>query len=325
MVKQLAENLYTFPIRLPNSPLKWLNCYVVRGGPGERDLLVDSGFDKPACRADLFAGMEELGLRPENTDVFFTHVHVDHTGNGMALARRGCRILMGRTDYAVLCDSPWSRQIWHMEMDGMPRGEVERLVQINKSSGIDVMYFPAEVLDAGEELAYGGYRFRCLLLPGHTAGHMCLYDRERSVLLLGDMVLFDITPNITNSGMDGLDNLGMYLDSLERLSAYPARLALPGHRNWGRVSLDERIEELKRHHALRLSEAEQIVERHPGISAYETASRMKWQIKAGRWEEFPISQKQFATGEANAHLIHLVQLGRLRRQEDEKGFITYWK
>ncbi len=325
MVRKIAENLYSFPIRLPNSPLKWLNCYVVKGGPGERSLLVDSGFNNPVCRENLFAGMEELGLRPEDTDVFFSHVHVDHTGNGVALSGLGCRIFMGRTDYGVLCASPWSRQIWHMAMDGMPQKEVEQVSQANKRAGIDTMFFPATEMDEGDVLAYGGYRFRCLLMPGHTAGHMCLYDRERSVLLLGDMVLFDITPNITNSGLDGLDNLGMYLESLDRLEQFPAELALPGHRNWGQISLPERIEQLRRHHARRLEEAERIVEEHPGVSAYGAASRMTWQIKAGCWDKFPVSQKQFATGEANAHLIHLVELGVLRREVDGQGYIRYWK
>ncbi len=325
MVRKIADNLYSFPVRLPKSPLRWLNCYVVKGGAGERSLLVDTGFNNAVSKADLLAGMAELNLHPEDTDVFFTHLHWDHTGNGTALAELGCRLFMSRTDYAVLLTAPWRRQLWHMAMDGIPKAEVEQLVQDSLSSGIDIPAFPVTPVEEGDELGYGGYRFRCLLMPGHTTGHMCLYDRERSVMLLGDMVLFDITPNITNSGMSDLDNLGLYLDSLKRLADYPAELALPGHRNWGRVSLEQRIAELERHHELRLNEAERIVERHPGISAYETASHMSWQIKAGRWEEFPLNQKQFATGEANAHLIHLAKLGRIRRHEDETGFITYWK
>jgi len=40
-------------------------------------------------------------------------------------------------------------------------------------------------------------------------------------------------------------------------------------------------------------------------TAYQVASRMAWNIDCARWEDFPIPQKWFATGEALAHLLHL--------------------
>ena len=47
-------------------------------------------------------------------------------------------------------------------------------------------------------------------------------------MLLGDHVLFDITPNITD-WWDVPDSLGDYLRSLDKLVAYPVTLPLPGH------------------------------------------------------------------------------------------------
>lgn len=89
MIKKLAENLYSFRIGLPKSPLGWLNCYVVRGTKGGRDLLVDTGFNTPQCLKDLKEGMEELNMQAENTDVFFTHSHFDHIGNAGNLEEKG--------------------------------------------------------------------------------------------------------------------------------------------------------------------------------------------------------------------------------------------
>lgn len=51
-------------------------------------------------------------------------------------------------------------------------------------------------------------------------------------MLLGDHVLFDITPNITD-WWDVPDSLGNYLRSLDKLEAYPVTLPLPGHRQAG--------------------------------------------------------------------------------------------
>ena len=325
MVEKLANNLYTFKIRLPRNPLQWLNCYVIKGGEGERNLLVDSGFKKPVCLADLKAGMAELELDPKETDVYFTHFHVDHVGNGKALADMGCRIFMGSIEYQYFRDARWKNTLWHMVKDGMPQHEVDYFVELDAKNGTDPTEFTAQTVEPGGILSYGGYDFECLVMPGHTAGNTCLYDRRSQIMLTGDCVLFDITPNITNSGMEDMDNLGMYLDSLDRITQYPVRMALPAHRGWGRVSLAERVEELKGHHAVRLAEVERIVTENPGISAYETARYMTWQIKAKTWEDFPLSQKQFATGEANAHLIHLSETGVIRRLIDDDGNITYSK
>ena len=53
MVSQLSDNLYTIPVPLPGNPLRELNSYFLRGQ--ERDLLIDTGFRRPECRAALEA------------------------------------------------------------------------------------------------------------------------------------------------------------------------------------------------------------------------------------------------------------------------------
>jgi hypothetical protein len=43
---------------------------------------------------------------------------------------------------------------------------------------------------------------------------------------------------------------------------------------------------------------------------------MTWDIVARSWEEFPIMQRWFATGEAIAHLRFLEEQGRVTREDD---------
>ena len=59
MLLELTEGLWTFPIVLPDNPLKWLNCYVVKSNDG-RDLLIDTGFNRQDCLETLLAGMSML-------------------------------------------------------------------------------------------------------------------------------------------------------------------------------------------------------------------------------------------------------------------------
>ncbi len=123
-IEQVADNIYAFPIVLPNNPLKWLNCcYVVSSGG--RNLLIDTGFNRPECREALLGGMRQLGLTADYTDIFLTHLHSDHTGNAAYLAGEGFNILMGRTDHRVVT---MPEQEKHRETHGavFARGHAER-------------------------------------------------------------------------------------------------------------------------------------------------------------------------------------------------------
>jgi len=59
---------------------------------------------------------------------------------------------------------------------------------------------------------------------------MCLYEPAKKILVSGDHILFDITPNITF--WPNLKNsLKAYLSSLEKVFSLQVDLVLPGHRN----------------------------------------------------------------------------------------------
>lgn len=318
MIEQHAENIYSFRIGLPKNPLGWLNCYVIKGVDGGRDLLIDSGFNTPRCLADLKKGMAELNMQPENTDVFFTHAHFDHLGNASNLQAMGCRLLMGRREYAFYLEAPWVSQKAHSRKDGIP----DRLrASLDVDKGCPTPGFTVETVEEGQVLRYGGYALECILTPGHTPGHLCLYDRAKKLMFTGDTVLFDITPNITY--MEGYDTLGDYLHSLEKLEQYEVALALPSHKTTGGKTFLDRVHELQRHHAARLEEAEQVVKNLGGTTGYEAAAHMTWSIKASSWDAFPDSQQWFATGETLAHLLYLSTHGRLNCRLDADGMCLY--
>ena len=168
-------------------------------------------------------------------------------------------------------------------------------------------------LQDGAALHYGGRMLRCVLTPGHTPGHLCLYDPARRRLFCGDHVLFHITPNICRwQGVE--DSLGDYLSSLDRTAALDTAELYPAHRA-ETGDLRQRTAELKAHHARRLEDTLRTVEKAPGLTAYQIAGRMRWSIRCRNWADFPLAQKFFAVGEALAHLDHLEAQGRVFRQE----------
>ena len=60
--KQIKDNIYVFPIVLPDNPLKWLNCYAIKGRAGERSLLIDSGFNRLKALGTVEAAVLRNGI-----------------------------------------------------------------------------------------------------------------------------------------------------------------------------------------------------------------------------------------------------------------------
>lgn len=144
---------------------------------------------------------------------------------------------------------------------------------------------------------------------------MCLYEPGSGILVSGDHILGDITPNITMFYKGLPDPLGRYLDSLDKIDRMDVSLVLPGRRRTiGDVH--KRVAELKQHHENRLNEVLNVLN-NGGMSAYQVAGQITWDLTYASWEQFPMEQKWFATGEAVSHLEHLRQINKVRRFKNE--------
>lgn len=326
MIREMGQDVYRIQIPLAGSPLKNLNSYLFRCG--ERNLLVDTGFNQPSCLKDLRRGLAELQVDMEVTDFFLTHFHSDHCGLISQLAGPHNRIYMGGIDLSQYIRSAYDREnywgSWSEEYlrQGFPPEDLSLVMAENPAKEYsDSGGTTITPLGDGQEIQVGNRRFTCIITPGHTPGHACLYEPSTETLILGDHVLFDITPNIT--GWDILPNaLGHYLASLEKIRPLAVKLALPAHREQGDVSLTERIDQLKAHHGERLDETLSILQAEPGLTNYQVASRMTWSIRATSWDDFPMAQKWFATGEAKSHLEYLMAEGKVQRKGHE--LYTYY-
>jgi len=59
-VEAIREDLFRIRVPLPNNPLRELNSYVIRDG--QQSLIIDTGFNRPACLEVMERGIAELGL-----------------------------------------------------------------------------------------------------------------------------------------------------------------------------------------------------------------------------------------------------------------------
>lgn len=303
MYKEILPNLYLIEIPLPNNPLKSLNSYVIKGP--ERNLIIDTGMNRKECSEVMDLSLQELDVRLENTDFFITHMHSDHSGLVGAMATDTSKVYCSRPDAdVILGKESWDKILAGARAHGFPEEELKTI--LDKHPGYK--YAPRgdikfDIVQDGDEIVAGDYRFVCVSTPGHTRGHMCLYEPDKKVLVSGDHILADITPNISLFVPGEENPLEDYLANLDKVYQMDIELVLPGHRSLI-YDVRKRIDELKRHHRERAEEILAIL-RKGSASAYQIASQMKWDIDCRTWEEFPTAQKWFATGEAIAHLRYL--------------------
>ncbi|MBW1922931.1 MAG: MBL fold metallo-hydrolase [Deltaproteobacteria bacterium] len=320
MVEQVYENIHRIEVPLPKNPLKAVNSYVIRDP--ERNLVIDTGLNRKECRDVLLEGLRELGVDPGRTDFFITHLHADHSALALSLAGEGAVVYFNGPDYDRVAGKrgSWDDIVQYAGRNGFPEDELEAALKNHPGYKYGSKFdLPLTLLSDGDVIEAGGFRLQCVETPGHTWGHLCLYEARKRILFSGDHILGDITPNI-QLWSDRDNPLEWYLESLERVDGMEVDLVLPGHR---RIFQDchGRIRELKEHHRAR---AEEIL----GIlgggtrSAFMVAAEMTWDIDCDNWDDFPVSQKWFATGEAIAHLKYLTEKGKVRK-EDRNGIILY--
>jgi glyoxylase-like metal-dependent hydrolase (beta-lactamase superfamily II) len=317
MRDDLYPGIFRVEIPLPGNPLRAINSYVIRGG--NRWLMIDTGMSRPECRETMLAWLAEHSVDLGAVDFFITHFHADHLGLVAELAMPGSHVYFNRPEVALVSRTDsWSAVAAHARLHGFPEGELCEAMARHPGRCDQIRALPALTLLAeGDEIVIGGYRLMCLETPGHTPGHLCLYDARARILFSGDHVLQDITPNLSG-WVEAGESLPRYLASLDKIATCDVDLVFPGHRAPFR-DLRGRIAELKRHHAARADEILSLLAEGEQ-SAYRVASRMTWNIRCSRWEEFPALQKWFATGEALAHLQHLERRGQAVRERDAAGF-----
>lgn len=315
MFEEIMPNLYRIVIPLPNSPLKDLNSYVIKAD--NRNLIIDTGFNRGVCYEAMEKGLRALEIDLSKTDFMLTHMHSDHTGLVSRLYTDTSIVYFSRIDSKVFDESiDWQAMLDYALHNGFELEELMKAAQSHPGFKYRPRKIPELTLvDDGSIIEIGDYKLRCILTPGHTEGHICLYEEEKQILFSGDHVLYDITPHIESWSYE-VNSLENYMLSLDKVRNLPVKLVLPGHRNFF-TDLQARTDELKKHHEIRAQEALEILGKKT-MSAYEIAAGMTWDIDCANWEQFPVAQKWFAVGETIAHLLYLESKGQIKRHKGEK-------
>jgi glyoxylase-like metal-dependent hydrolase (beta-lactamase superfamily II) len=307
-VTEVIPGIYQLQLRLPNIYLEHANTYLVRGD--HECLLVDSGWDLPPVFDSLEKQLKEIGAGFKDISrIVITHVHPDHYG----LAGRLKRLCHAELTMHLLERDIIELRYVHTESlrqqlsmmfreNGVPDDE---LPQFQTSAGmikLDNPALPDVILRGGETISISPFNFEVLWTPGHSPGHICLYEPAKKLLISGDHVLPTTSPHVGLSPYSSRDPMDDYISSLRALRHLDAKIVLPGHEN-PFTGLKERLLELVHHHEERDLE---IIERLTAgaMTGYQVAVGITWMPATGgvSWEKLPSEFKRFAMFETLAYL-----------------------
>jgi glyoxylase-like metal-dependent hydrolase (beta-lactamase superfamily II) len=173
---------------------------------GREPVMVDSGFvghaEDTAEWARAQAGHVAL--------VVNTHWHSDHVGANGLLQTMGAGIAASAPDARALARrDPGCCLAEYLDQPVAP-------------------YTVEAPLDDGQVLRLGEADWQVIRTPGHTPGHLSLWQPEEGLLAAGD-ALSDYDVGWVNLALDGPGAAATAVESLQRLAGLAPRVLLPAH------------------------------------------------------------------------------------------------
>lgn len=324
---EVIPGIHQLRVPIPDNPLGFLNCYMLQGKNGW--LMVDTGWYTQDAFNSLAKQLEEMGLGFTDVEtIVVTHVHADHYGLAGRIKQvsPSTKLLTHRWEgdliesryikFAELRDKMGAVLAQH----GVPPSDQSAL----QSASMPVLEYvivtmPDLSLYGGEVLNTGVFNLDVIWTPGHSLGHICLWEGEHKILFSGDHILPMITPNISYHVQSGDNPLGDFINSLNKLRNLPAVQVLPAHEQIF-TNLQERIEQIKEHHEQRKEEIRNAIRQDPQ-NAWFISAQLTWNIPVP-WDHFDPLDRRIAVTETIAHLEYMRWDGTVERLVRD-GIILY--
>jgi len=313
----LTPDIHRLRLPLPFA-LDHVNCYLIQGDKGWT--LLDTGLHTPEGWQSWQTALAYLDIGPDDVEqIVLTHVHPDHYGMAGALQtwsgpRAPVRMSAATAEAAAAIwrapAAAWVDETdAYLRANGLEASFLEDVLQSMRGMRAAMRPHPqrVETFAPGDDLLLGNRRVQTIAAHGHADDQVIFYDAADRLLFCGDQVLMRITPNVGAWPTMPANPLGRFLADLARLRCLDVRLALPGHRQ----AIDgfaARIDELLLHHQKRLTTIQNAIPAG-GATTLEIA-RQVFPI-----DDFSIHEVRFAVAETLAHLQHLIENGRIERED----------
>lgn len=309
MIREIAQDFHRITLPMPFR-LSHINVYALT--EEKRITLFDTGLNNPETFNTLEAALKRIGRTVKDIGrIFITHRHGDHCGMVERLRElSNAEILMTDADHAAIrSEADMDRVIGELRFfyhfHGLGEDIIETIESLYKIWSRMIGTFPLDhALQQGETFDIGARRFEVLTAPGHSRGQVCFFFRTEGILLAGDHILPEITPNLSPDLHDkAFRPLDQYLKSLTDMEPLPVRTVYPAH-GLPFTNFRERIAEIKDHHQERKKLAFASVN-EDGKSACKVSVDLFG-------NNLPDFDKFLALNETYVHLVELVEEGLIR-------------
>ncbi len=140
------------------------NTYIVADEKGQC-IIIDAGNYSAREDRQIAEYIDSKGLKP--TMLVNTHGHVDHLlGAAFLKEMYGIPLAVHSADNFLVESAPEHGRIYGFNMRAVPGAELD----LSQMDGVEI----------------GSHKLDIIHTPGHTPGHVCLFDREGQRLFTGD-------------------------------------------------------------------------------------------------------------------------------------------
>ncbi len=306
---EIIPGIYQLQIPIPNNPLGYTNVYLLHSD-GEY-LLIDAGWDGEVALQSLKKQTAEIGVDLKDISrIIVTHGHHDHYGLvGRLREIFRPKVILHYLDKELIrqrvinADELLRQTDQWLRLNGLPTNLLLPSRPVPGETRRSIAPTPPDItVRGGEIISVEDFNLQVIWTPGHSPGHICLYEPTQKILFSGDHVLPVITPNISLPPQSESNPLGDFLKSLNTVKQLDVKLVLPAHEHRF-TDLKKRVEEIIQHHEQRNSEILETIKTEPK-TAYQIATGITWIPEEGgiNFQNLAPWDKRMAVSETLAHL-----------------------
>lgn len=327
------EGVYQIKIDVPFD-VKFVYVYIweIDG----KKVMFDAGLNMGNWGKLFFSELQNLNISFGDIDYcIISHHHLDHLGLLKKFKRKNpkIQILMGEITHDTIeweTDPNNANELKAVAIElskkmikfGISEANGKRLVKwFTMWPKLRRYQKPDKLLKDNEEILFEKNKLKVIWTPGHSLGHICIYDQNKRYLFAGDHILSRITPHIGNflveskyKNQDFENILDHYLKSLDRIDKLDLKIIFPAHQKVI-YNPHERISEIKEHHKNRLKEISSVIEDNPLTPL--KISQNHFGVDLDELNSF------LALSEVVAHLIYLERQEKVKRIEKEGKYLFY--